>query len=158
MSTTTALTDVAAVERIQADHAAVKRMGHWTEARRIEVRARRGAVVLDLRSPNIPDEVEIHLELQRAMVKLLLPEDAGLDHWDLRWSARGKVKDHQAPAEAGARRVRLTGTVSDGEIRIHRGGVAIVSAMLSREYLDDLRAANREGRMPIVDDPSRTAN
>ncbi len=131
-----------ATERSHADH--------------IEVRARSGAVVVDLRSPGIPDEVEIHLELHRAVVTLLVPEDAAVDHWDLRWTAKGKVKDAQAPAGATDRRIRLTGSADNSEIRIHRGGVAIVSAMLSRAYLRDLRSAHKEGRFPMIDDPART--
>ncbi|MGW2253308.1 hypothetical protein ACWCXH_24375 [Kitasatospora sp. NPDC001660] len=142
-------------ERIHADHTTVKRMGHWTEAGVIEVRARSGAVVLDLRSPQVPGEVEIRLGLHRAMVKLLLPEDAPVDHWDLHWSGKGRIKDAAGAGTGGSRRIRLTGTAADSEVRVHRGGVAVLSAMCSREYVQDLRAAHREGRMPIVDDPAR---
>jgi hypothetical protein len=147
-------------ERVHADHTVTKRLGHWTDSDHVEVRARGGAVVLDLRSPKIPDEIEIHVELRRAMVKLLLPEDAVVDHWDLRMPARGKVKDsHRGSAPSGTadRRIRLVGLADDSEIRIHRGGVAIMSAMCSREYLRDLRAAHKEGRHPTIDDPARTS-
>ena len=41
-------TEAAAVERVQADHDMTKHLGHWTSANRFEVRARSGAVVLDL--------------------------------------------------------------------------------------------------------------
>jgi hypothetical protein len=43
-----------------------------------------------------------------------------------------------------------------GEIRVHRGGIAMLSAMFSREYVADLRRAHREGGFPTVDDPTRT--
>jgi hypothetical protein len=58
------------------------------------------------------------------------------------------------------------------EIRINRGGVAIVSAMLTGEYLADLRSAfrnnhitslkdmqdaYREGRWTTIEDPGRSA-
>ncbi len=145
-------------ERVHADHTVTKRLGHWTDSGHVEVRARSGAVVLDLRSPNLPDEIEIHLQLRRAMVKLLVPEDATVDHWDLSLPAKGRVKDaHGATAPGGAtpRRIRLTGLAEDSEIRIHRGGVAALSAMCSREYLRDLRAAHKAGRYPSVDDPAR---
>jgi hypothetical protein len=91
------------------------------------------------------------------MVKLLVPEDAVVEQWDLRWTAKGKVEDAQAPSGATTRRIRLVGCADNSQIRIHRGGVAIVSAMLSREYLQDLRAAHQDGRYPTIDDPARTA-
>ena len=55
------------------------------------------------------------------------------------------------------RRIVLTGTMRDGEIRVHRGGIAMLSAMFSKEYLADLRRVHREGGYPTVDDPTRTA-
>ncbi|GAA1241919.1 hypothetical protein GCM10009665_35790 [Kitasatospora nipponensis] len=146
-----------AAERIHVDHAATRRLGRWTTAGRFEVRARSGSVQLDLRSPDLPDELELHLDLRRSALRLLLPEDAALDQWGLQWTARGRVKDGQAPQAAGTRLVRLVGAAENSEIRIHRGGVAIVSAMLSREYLQDLRAARAAGRYPTLDDPARRA-
>ena len=150
------------VERIHTDHAVAKRLGSWTRAGRFEVRARRGLVVLDLRSPDLPDDVEVAVELQRATVKLLVPEDATVEHWDLRWTARGRVKDAQgqaraaeAPRREGSRRIRLTGLSTDSEIRVQRGGIAILTAMCSREYLQDLRLAHKSGGQPTVDDPAR---
>ena len=155
-------TDDAAVERIHADHAVAKRLGNWTRARRFEVRARSGLVVLDLRSPDLPDEVEVRVELQRGTVKLLVSDDAEVEHWDLRWTARGRVKDAAAAAapgrterSAGTRRIRLTGVSTDSEVRVQRGGVAILTAMCSREYLQDLRRAHQSGSHPTVDDPAR---
>lgn len=168
--TDAAVADTAAVERVHADHAVVKRLGNWTRARRLEVRARRGVVVLDLRSPELPDEVEVRLELQRATVKLLVPDDAQVEHWDLRWTARGRVKDAQPAAAAaggsadrpaaaaGTRRVCLTGVSTDSEVRVQRAGVAILTAMCSREYLRDLRLAHKSGGHPTVDDPARVAH
>jgi hypothetical protein len=160
----TSVADTAAVERVHADHAVAKRLGNWTRTGRFEVRARSGLVVLDLRSPDLPDEVEVRVELQRATVKLLVPDDAQVEHWDLHWTARGRVKDAAAaaaPAQtahaAGARRIRLTGVSTDSEVRVQRGGVAILTAMCSREYLQDLRRAHQTGSHPSVDDPARAA-
>jgi len=154
----------AAVERVHADHAVAKRLGNWTRAGRFEVRARSGLVVLDLRSPDLPDAVELHVELQRATVKLLVPDDAQVEHWDLHWTARGRVKDAAAAAApapsahpAGTRRIRLTGVSTDSEVRVQRGGVAILTAMCSREYLQDLRRAHQTGSHPSIDDPARAA-
>lgn len=151
--------------RLHADHLALKRLGHWTSADRFEVRVRRGSVVLDLRSPQIPaGEIVVDLGLERAMVKLLVPDDAVIQDEDVAWTGRGKVKDGAGqhsrargaqPAD-GARRIRLTGRIHDGEVRVARGGVAMLAAMFTREYVDDLRRAHREGGVPTVDDPTRT--
>jgi hypothetical protein len=154
-------TETTAAERVHADHAVTKRLGNWTRAGHIQVRARRGLAVLDLRSPDLPDAIELRLELQRATVKLLVPDDAVVEHWDLRWTGRGKVKDAQGrtaegSALAGTRRIRLTGVATDSEVRVHRGGIAVLSAMCSRAYLQDLRLAHRTGGHPTVDDPARS--
>jgi hypothetical protein len=147
MTTTTSTTN--RTERIHADHAVAKRFGDWTRADRIEIRARGGLAVLDLRSPDLPDDIEIQLGLSRATVKLLVPDDTTVDHWDLRWTAKGRVKDAQWP-EASAtpanRRIRLVGSAADSEIRVHRGGVAIVTAMLSQEGFQELRRTQAQGR------------
>lgn len=167
--------------RLHADHIAIKRLGDWTDARHFEVRARRGSVVLDLRSPNIPaGELVVELDLDRAMVKLLLPDDALVDHSGIVWSGSGKVKDgvgeqrarrglgeaadpagvaeaSEAADGADVRRVRLTGGIRNGEVRVARGGVAILAAMFSREYVQDAKRARREGTWPTVDDPTRAS-
>jgi hypothetical protein len=161
------------MDRIQADHRMVKKLGHWTTGREVEVRARRGAAVLDLRSRAIPPgDIEVRLDLDHAMVKLLVPDDAVVDSWDLRWSGRrswaGKVKDwtgqpdqqpdqqpEQQPErqQAAGRRIRLTGEVRTGEIRVHRGGIAVLSAMFSRAFVDECREAHRTGTGITVLDP-----
>jgi hypothetical protein len=145
--------------RIHADHAAEKRLGHWTTAQTFEVKARRGTVVIDLRSPQIPDgDIELELNLDRASVKLLVADDAVIDHWALAWTGRGQVKQtfHQGGTGTG-RRIRLTGQVRNGEVRVQSGGIARLSAMCSREYLADARRANAEGGVPTLDDPARSA-
>ncbi|MEU6784306.1 hypothetical protein ABZ912_34345 [Nonomuraea angiospora] len=144
------------IERIHTDHAVTRRLGNWTTAGRFEVRTRYGQTTVDLRSPGLPAEIELRLDLDRGVVKLLVPEDATVEHQDLRWSGRGRVKDHQAPAEGTARRIRLTGRAAGSEIRVRRGGVAILTAMLSPEYVRDVRQAHRNGTHPTVDDPART--
>lgn len=150
--------------RLHADHNAVKRLGNWTGADRFEVRARRGSVVLDLRSPRLPaGELVVDLDLDRAMVKLLLPDDAVVDQGDIVWSGSGRVKDGvgqqnerkgAVPAE-GVRRIRLTGRIHSGEVRVARGGVAMLAAMFTREYVQDAKQARREGTWPTIDDPAR---
>ncbi|NUP48606.1 MAG: hypothetical protein HOW97_15070 [Catenulispora sp.] len=151
--------------RLHADHDALKRLGNWTTADRFEVRARRGSVVLDLRSPQLPaGELVVDLDLERAMVKLLVPDGTVVEYEDVAWTGSGKVKDGvgRQYARTGeypedGRRVRLTGRIHNGEVRVARGGVAILAAMFSREYVEDVKRAHREGTVPTVDDPTRTA-
>lgn len=150
-----------AVERVQANYTVTKKLGNWTTARRFEARVRRGHAVIDLRSPHIEaGDIELDLAVDHGMVKLLLPENATVDDWDLVWQGRGRIKDLEGRRDTGgsARRVRITGLIRHGEIRVHRGGIAQLTAMFSREYVDDLRRAHAEGTCPTVDDPTRDPN
>lgn len=159
--------------RIQAHGRSVRRLGHWTTARRFVVRATHSSVILDLRSPHIePGDMEVALDVDHSMVKLLVPEDAVVDHADTRRTGRcGFVDWSGAPAPDG-RVIRIGGEMRGSELRINRGGIAIVSAMLTREYLadlqrafranqvtslEDVRTAYREGRWTTIDDPERSA-
>ena len=151
-------TTTATPVRIAANYGVTKHLGNWTTAREFQVRAHRGHAVLDLRSPHIADgEIRIDCELDHAMLKLLVPDGAVIDDWDLQRQGRGRVKDAEGRTAAGGRRIVLTGQLRHGEIRVHRGGVAQLSAMFSREYLADLRRAHAERSYPTVDDPARTA-
>jgi hypothetical protein len=143
-------------ERIRAYSRVVKKLGHWTTARSLDVRAARGSVVLDLRSPRMagPD-IEIRLDIDHATVKLLVPDGAIIDHDDVRRVGRGRVKDWTGISAPGGRRIVLLGEMRNAEVRVHRGGIAILSAMCSREYVADALRARREGRYPSIDDPSR---
>lgn len=143
--------------RIHADHATTKHLGHWTTATTFEVRERRAAAVLDLRSPRIEEgDIEIRVDLDHAMLKLLVPDDAVIEQSGLRWTGRGRVKDSAAPTAAEGRVIRLVGAIDHGEVRIHRSGVAVLSAMFSREFVEDVRRARREGTTPTVADPAHT--
>ena len=142
--------------QIRAHSRVVKQLGHWTRERQLDVRASRGSVVLDLRSPRIDDgDIEISLDLDHAVVKLLVPEGAVIDDGDARRVGRCRVKDWTGTSVPGGRRIVLTGELRTAEVRVHRGGIAILSAMCSRAYLADARQARREGRYPTIDDPSR---
>jgi hypothetical protein len=160
-ASTTALTDspqalAPGPIRVVAHNEVAKRLGHWTRERRFAVRASRGSMVLDLRSPQIaPGDIEISLDIDHAVVKLLVPDDAVIEHGDVRRIGRGRVKDWTGAAGPGGRRVVLTGEMRRAEVRVHRGGIAILSAMCSREYLVDALQARRQGRYPTIDDPSR---
>jgi hypothetical protein len=145
-----------AAARVRAHGAVVKRLGHWTSDRQFDVRASRGSVVLDLRSPGIADgDIEISLDLDHAVVKLLVPDGAVIEDGDARRIGRCRVKDWTGTSETGGRRIVLTGEMRRAEVRVHRGGIAILSAMCSREYLADALRARREGGYPTIDDPSR---
>ena len=39
---------------------------------------------------------------------------------------------------------------------MNRAGVAVLSAMFSREFIEDVRRAHKEGGTPTVADPART--
>jgi hypothetical protein len=151
-------THTTAPVRVAANYAVTKRLGNWTTARDFQVRACRGHVVLDLRSPHLEEgDITVEADLDHAMLKLLVPDGAVVEDWDLRRLGRGRVKDAEGRNAAGGRRIVLTGHLRHGEIRVHRGGIAQLSAMFSREYLADLRRAHAERGFPTVDDPARTA-
>lgn len=141
--------------RVQAFEAIVRKLGHWTTARIFEVRARRGDVLLDLRSPCIPaGDVEVRVDLDRSVLKLLVPDDALVDQWGLRFTHRGGVKDAHGRGALAGRRIRLTGRVDRGEIRVRRSGAAVLSAIFTREFLADVRASRAAGHQPTVADPA----
>ena len=136
------------VERIRAHSASVKRLGRWTTARRFDILASRASVELDLMLAEIPEgDIEVALDIDHTTVKLLVPDGAIIDHDDLRRVGRGRVKDWIGTASPDGRRIRLVGEMRGAEVRIHRGGVAILSMMLSRAGLHEVRRAHREGRL-----------
>jgi hypothetical protein len=156
MTTTADLGDPAV--RIRAHSRVVKKLGHWTRARQFDVRASRGVVVLDLRSPQIgAGDIEVKLDIDHAVVKLLVADGAVIQDGDTRRIGRCRIKDWTGVSAADGRRVVLSGEMRKAEVRVHRGGIAILSAMCSREYLADALAAHREGRYPTIDDPTREA-
>lgn len=156
---------------IRAHKRAIRKLGHWTTARRFDVRASRGTVLLELRSPRIEaGDIEIRLDIDHAMVKLLVPDAAIVDHDDVRRVGRCGFVDWSATPTPGGRHIRLIGEMRSSELRINRGGIAILSAMFTREYLDDLRQAfqkshartlrgvqqaYREGSWTTIEDPGR---
>lgn len=68
----------------------------------------------------------------------------------------GEAAAPAQPASTG-RRIRLTGQVHHGEVRVHNGGTARLSAIVSRDYLADARRAHAGGGTPTLDDPARSA-
>ena len=85
-------TTVMETEKIRAHGTAARRLGHWTSARHLDVRASRGAVLVDLRSRQIPaGDIQVDLDVDHAVVKLLVPEGAVVDSDELRRIGRGRV-------------------------------------------------------------------
>src|SRR5689334_13537580 len=135
-------------ENIRAHNDSIRRTGPWTTARRFDVRASSSSVVLDLLLPEIEDgEVEIAVDLNRSTLKLLVPDGAIVDADDLRRVGRGRVKNWTGTAAPDGRRIRIAGEMRDSEVRISRGGVAILQTMLSREGRRQVREAHRRGRL-----------
>lgn len=144
----TPVTTASETIRIAANHRSLKQRGAWTTARRFQVRASRSSVVLDLLLPEIePGEIEIELDIDHSLVKLLVPDGATIDDDELRWRGKGRLKDWTGTAAPGGRTIRLVGEARDAEVRVHRGGVAILSLLLSRKYRGEVRRAHREGRL-----------
>jgi hypothetical protein len=134
--------------QIRAHRRVVKNLGDWTTARRFDIRASHGVVVLDLLLPGIePGEIEIALDIDHATVKLLVPDGAVIDDDDLRRVGRGRIKDWTGTAGPGGRRIKLVGEMRNAEVRVHRGGVAILSLLASRKTRRQVREAHRAGRL-----------
>jgi hypothetical protein len=135
-------------ENIRAHNASVRKTGQWTTARRFDVRASRGSVVLDLLLPRIePGEIEIDLDIDHSLVKLFVPDGANVEGDDLRRIGRSRVKDWTGTGRPGCRTIRLVGEMRSGEVRVHRGGVAIAAMMLSGKSRREVREAHRDGRL-----------
>ena len=131
---------------VAAHNRSVKRLGEWTTASRFDVRASRGIVVLDFLTSRIaPGDIDIHLDLDHAVVKLLIPEGARIDHDDLRRVGRCRIKDWTGEGAAGGRWINLRGELRNAEIRVHRGGIAILSLLLCGRSLRTVRQAHRDG-------------
>jgi hypothetical protein len=78
-------------------------------------------------------------------VKLLVPDGATIDHDDLRRVGRGRVKDWTGTEQPGGRRIRLVGELRNGEVRVHRGGVAILQLLV--RHRAEVRRAHEAGRL-----------
>ena len=134
--------------RITAHDAVIKRLGYWTTGRRIEVRANRSLVVLDLLLPKLElGIIEILLDVDHSTVKLLVPETANIDGDDLRRVGRGRIKDWTGTGSPQGQLMRLDGEMHSSEIRVHRVGVAILQVLADPRSRRDTWQARREGRL-----------
>jgi hypothetical protein len=144
-------TQQSAPSQLAADHAVlihahstiVKKLGDWTTARRFDVRVRGGQALLDLRSAQIPaGDIEIRLDAERGLLRLLVADDVQISSADLKWTGRGRLKDLQGASAGAGRTITITGAVRRGEIRVHRGGMAIVASLFDRGELRRLHHAH----------------
>jgi hypothetical protein len=130
---------------VHAHSTIVKKLGDWTAARRFDVRVRGGQAMLDLRSAQIPaGDVEIRLDTERGLLRLLVADDVRIESADLRWVGRGRLKDLQGASAGSGRTITITGEVRRGEIRVHRGGLAIVASLFDRGELRRMHRAHQE--------------
>jgi len=135
-------------EQLRAHHRSIRRLGAWTTARHFDIRSSRGSVVLDLLLPELePGEITVDLDIDHSTVILLVPDGTNVDDDDLRRVGRGRVKDWTGTGAPGGRTVRLAGEMRNAEVRIHRGGIAILRLLLSRSSRNEVRRAHEQGRI-----------
>jgi hypothetical protein len=134
--------------RVNAHNRSSRQLGKWTTARRFDVRASRGSVVLDLLLPDIePGEITVELDIDHSTLILLVPDGARIDHADVRRVGRGRVKDWTGVEAPDGREIKLVGEMRDAEVRVHRGGIAILRLLLSSRHRAEVRKAHRDGRI-----------
>ena len=135
-------------EQIRAHHRSIRRLGAWTSVSRFDIRASRGSVVLDLLLPELePGEIAVELDIDHSTVILLVPDGTNVDDDELRRVGRGRVKDWTGVGSPDGRTLRLSGEMRNAEVRIHRGGIAILRLLLSRQTRNELRRAHTQGRI-----------
>jgi hypothetical protein len=135
-------------EQIRAHHRSVRKLGAWTSARRFDIRASRGSVVLDLLLPELePGEITVDLDIDHSTVILLVPVGTNVDHDELRRVGRGRVKDWTGASAPDGRTITLIGEMRNAEVRIHRGGIAILRLLLSSRSRSELGRAHAQGRI-----------
>lgn len=138
--------------RIRAHRRTVTKLGQWTTERCFDVAASRASIVLDFLTSHIdPGDIDIHLDLDHAVVKLLVPDGTHIDDDDLHRIGRARVKDWAGEGTTRGRRIKLRGELRNAEIRVHRGGIAILSLLLSSRSLRIVRQAHHEGRLEQTD-------
>jgi hypothetical protein len=125
---------------IHADHTVLKHLGDWTADRSFHVRSRKSTVVLDLRAAG-SDQLELLLELDGSTLTLLLADDAAVEHWDLHFAGRGRVKDDQAPGRPAT--VRLHGRAADSRVIVRRGGAAELASLASLARLREVHDTHK---------------
>jgi hypothetical protein len=132
---------------IRADRCVTKRLGEWTTASQFDVCTSAGLVLLDFLLPRIDtDQIEVHLDVDHGLVTLLVPDGTRIVQDDLRWMGPGHVRDWTGAASPGGRTIHLGGEVRWGDVRVRRGGVAVLS-LLKQGQAGAVRRAYRDGRL-----------
>jgi hypothetical protein len=135
-------------EQLRAHHRSIRKLGAWTTARHFDIRASRGSIVLDLLLPELePGEITVDLDIDHSTVILLVPDGTNVDDDELRRVGRGRVKDWTGTGSPEGRTLRLTGEMRSAEVRIHRGGIAILRLLLSPGSRAEVRRARKQGRI-----------
>lgn len=141
--------------RIRADHSVVRQLGDWTAARRFDIRSSRGNLLLDLRSPRLAaGDIEIWLDLDSAVLRLLVPDGADIDDSRARRYGECRVRDRAGTGAPGGRRVVLGGQLRTSEVRVRRGGQA-ASAARSPRYLAGALRQRRDDLLAAIDGSGR---
>jgi hypothetical protein len=131
---------------LRASHRRQKHLGEWTTARHFAVDADASLVVVDLLLPCLAaGDINIDLDIDHSTLKLLVPDGAQIDDAGLRRIGRGGVKDRTGTSSPNGRRIVLNGEMRSSEVRVHRGGVALLSLLPS--HLRDVRRAHKDGRL-----------
>src|SRR5262249_28272538 len=100
--------------RIPANNEVTKRLGNWTTERHFEVRAHRGSATVDLRSSQIPPgDLQLDVDLDHAVLTLLVADDAVIDDWDLKRVDRARLKDAVGPQTTSTEAPELQATETD---------------------------------------------
>jgi hypothetical protein len=134
--------------QMRAHGKVLKRLGRRVDSRSFDVRASASSIVLDLLIPEIEaGPIDVELDVDHVALKLLVPADAVIDHDELRRVGRGGVKDRTGTPSSDGRVIRLGGEMRSSEVRVHRGGVAVLSLLGSKESRAAVRRAHREGRL-----------
>jgi hypothetical protein len=137
--------DAAAPVQVRARRDVIRHLGQWTTADRFDVRVSDGAAVLDLLLPRIDaDEVNVRLDVDRGVVTLLVPDGARVVDDELRWAGPGRLRDWTGAESPDGMVIRLAGEVRRGQVRIRRGGLALLS-LIGHGKAGDVRRAYATG-------------
>jgi hypothetical protein len=139
--------DAAQPVQVRARRDVTRHLGQWTTADRFDVRVSDGAAVLDLLLPRIDaDEVNVRLDVDRGVVTLLVPDGARVLDDELRWTGPGRLRDWTGGESPDGMVIRLAGEVRHGQVRIRRGGVALLS-LIGHGKAADVRRAHAKGNL-----------
>jgi 2-polyprenyl-6-methoxyphenol hydroxylase-like FAD-dependent oxidoreductase len=131
----------------------LRRLGSWSTTRHYTVQADHSRLVLDLREAcRRFTEVVVAADLVETTLVLLVGDGTQV-HNAIRWTGRGKLKDRWGRGESPSGILSVSGNARGSEVRIHRGGIAALDDLTSRERLlelRDLEGATEIERVPVL--------